>query len=223
VKGNNKWAEVNQAELDLLDQFEAFEDCGDFTVEKAQALIDAGYQYIKLIVMYDVKHDGRQRARWVAVGNMTKPGSDAYSSVVSFRNLRLAMLLGELNELKMMVGDVTSAYLMVLTKELVSFKAGPEFGTRAGHLMIVRKSLYGLRASGKSRHDLLFDALKDMGFTPSFANPDIWMRDAESCYKYVCSYVDDLTANMHDPQALFDGLEKRSVGRDPDGTLWWGA
>jgi hypothetical protein len=31
--GNNKWAEANQAELDLLDQFEAFEDCGDFTVE----------------------------------------------------------------------------------------------------------------------------------------------------------------------------------------------
>jgi hypothetical protein len=99
---------------------------------------------------------------------------------------------------------------------------------------------YRVRTSGKSWHDLLFDTLKDMGFTPSFADPDIWMRDAGSCYEYVCSYVDDLTAIMQDPQALFDELEKHglglkgvtdkpeiflggSVGRDPDGTLWWGA
>jgi hypothetical protein len=69
---------------------------------------------------------------------MTKPSCDAYSSVVSLRTLRLALLLGELNGLKMMVGDVTSAYLMALTKELIFFKAGPEFGLRAGHLMIIK-------------------------------------------------------------------------------------
>jgi hypothetical protein len=66
------------------------------------------------------------------------------------------------------------------------------------------------------------------------------MRDAGESYEYVCSYVDDLTAIMKDPKAFFDELEKRgfglkgvtdkpdvflggSVGRDQDGTLWWGA
>jgi hypothetical protein len=37
-----------QTELDLLDKFEAFEDRGEFTPEKAQALIDHGYQFINL-------------------------------------------------------------------------------------------------------------------------------------------------------------------------------
>jgi hypothetical protein len=51
-----------------------------------------------------------------------------------------------------------------------------------------------------------------MGFTPSLADPDIWMRDAGDCYEYVCSYVDDLTVIMHDPKAFFDNLSKRGFG-----------
>jgi hypothetical protein len=74
------------------------------------------------------------------------------------------MLLGELNSLNLMVGDVTSTYLMAMTKELIFFKAGPEFMEKEGHLMIIWKLLYGLRTSGKSWHDLLFDTLRDMGF-----------------------------------------------------------
>jgi hypothetical protein len=79
----------------------------------------------------------------------------------------------------------------------------------------------------------VFDTLKDMGFSPSLADPDIWMRDAGDCHEYVCSYVDDLTIIMHDPKAFFDNLEKQgfglkgvtknpdvflggSIGRDPD-------
>jgi hypothetical protein len=114
---------------------------GIFTTELAKKLIDKGYQFIKLMMVYDVKHDGQYHAWLVAAGNMTKPSCDAYSSVVSLRMLRLALLLGELNRLKMMVGDVTSAYLMALTKELIFFKAGPEFGLRVGHLMIIKKSI----------------------------------------------------------------------------------
>lgn len=191
-------------------------------------------------MVYDVKHDGRFWACLVAAGNMTSPGCDAYSSVVSLCTLRLAMLLGELNGLKLMVGDITSAYLMAMTKELIFFKAGPEFMEKEGHLMVVRKSLYGLRTSGKSWHALLFDTLTDMGFTPSRADPDIWIRDAGECYEYVCSYVDDLTAILCNPKEFFDELERQgfglkgvtdnpdvflggSFGRDPDGTLYWGA
>jgi Reverse transcriptase (RNA-dependent DNA polymerase) len=239
--GNTAWADANQLEIDLLEAFEAFKDHGEFTQEKADALIAKGFQYTQMQMIYDVKHDGRMRSWFVAGGHMTKSnGSDSYSSVVSFRTLRLTMLLGELNALKLKVGDVTSAYLMALTKELIFFKAGPEFGAKAGHLMVVLKALYGLQSSGKSWHDLLFDTLLDMGFKPSKANPDIWMQDNGECYEYVCSYVDNLTAIMKEPQVFFNELEKRgfglkgvtespdvflgsSMGRDPDSTLFWGA
>jgi Reverse transcriptase (RNA-dependent DNA polymerase) len=192
-------------------------------------------------MIYDAKHDGRQRAHFVAGGHTTNSdGSVSYSSVVSLQTLRLTLLLGELNRLIVKVGDVTSAYLMAFTKELIFFKAGPEFGAKARHLMVVLKALYGLQSSGKSWHDLLFDTLIKMGFKPSKADPDIWMRDNGECYEYLCSYVDDLTAIMKDPQAFFDELEKcgfglkgvtdspdvflgGSMGRDPDGTLYGGA
>jgi hypothetical protein len=79
-----------------------------------------------------------------------------------------------------------------------------------------------------------------MGFTPSLADPDIWMQDAGDRYEYVCSYVDDLTVIMHDPKAFFDNLSERGFGLKgslktpmfslvevsdviPNSTLWWGA
>jgi hypothetical protein len=53
------------------------------------------------------------------------------------------LLLGELNGLNIMIGEISSSYLMAMTKELIFFKAGPEFGPKAGHLMVVSKALYG--------------------------------------------------------------------------------
>ena len=79
-----------------------------------------------------------------------------------------------------------------------------------------------------------------MGFTPSLAGPDLWIREAEDCYEYICVYVDDLMAIMKDPQKFFDTLKEKynyilkgvgpseyrlggNFGRDADGTLLWGA
>jgi hypothetical protein len=39
----------------------------------------------------------------------------------------LWLLCREMNSLKLMVGDGTSAYLMAYTKEFILFRAGPEF------------------------------------------------------------------------------------------------
>jgi hypothetical protein len=86
--GNTGWDEANQLEIKLLDAFKAFDDRGEFTEDKAKALRDKGYQYIKMTMIYDTKHDGRLQARWVAGGHMTHAdGADSYSSVVSLRTL----------------------------------------------------------------------------------------------------------------------------------------
>ena len=67
-----------------------------------------------------------------------------------------------------------------------------------GHLLIIRKALYGLRTSGLRLHDKLSDCLRDLGFTPSKAEPDIWMKRNEehNIYEYVAVYVDDLAIAM---------------------------
>ena len=53
------------------------------------------------------------------------------------------MLLGKLNGLKLLAGDISNAYLQSYTKEKVAFIAGKEFGPElTGHTMIVDKALY---------------------------------------------------------------------------------
>ena len=80
--------------------------------------------------------------------------------------------------------------------------AGPEFGELEGHTMIIYKALYGLRRSGAAYHAYFADTMRRMGFTPSYADRDVWMRDAGDCYEYVCCYVDDLLASPQGPTSL---------------------
>jgi hypothetical protein len=84
--------------------------------------------------------------------------------------------------------------------------AGPEFGELAGHTLIIRKALYGLRTSGKEFHIELASKLRPMGFFPSKADPNVWMIDKGDHWEYLCVYVDDLMAIMQDPDKFFLGI-----------------
>jgi hypothetical protein len=53
---------------------------------------------------------------------------------------------------------------------------GPEFGSDAGTVMIVKKALYGLMSSGAAWQALFASTLTDLGFKGSYADPDVWIR-----------------------------------------------
>ena len=57
--------------------------------------------------------------------------------------------------------------------------AGPEFDDLEGLILVMDKVLHGRRTAGACCHDCLFDVLKKMGFGPSKAGPDVWMRPRE--------------------------------------------
>ena len=153
-----------------MDEYNTFKDLG----YKAPA--PEGYKRIRTHLVYDCKHDGRHKARMVADGHLTTvPIDSVYSGVVSLRGLRTLVFLAELNDLQIWSTDIGNAYLEAETKERVFFIAGSEFGELEGHTLIIHKALYGLRSSGARWHDRFADCLRDMGFTPSKAEPDIWM------------------------------------------------
>jgi hypothetical protein len=54
--------------------------------------------------------------------------------------------------------------------------AGPKFGEREGHALVIFKALCGLRTSGLRWHERFADCLQRIGFEPSKSEPDIWMR-----------------------------------------------
>ena len=171
-----------------------------------------GHQKIRVHFVFDVKHCGKFKARLVADGHLTKePMETVYSGVVSIRNLRLATFLAELNDLELWGADVGNAYLQALTREKLYIVGGPEFEALQGHVLVMYKALYGTRSGGACWHDKFFDILHDMGFKPSRADPDIWMKSSKdgSHYEYIAVYVDDLAICMKDPKAFCDTLKEK--------------
>ena len=137
-----------------------------------------GYSRIPYHIVYDVKWDGRRKARLVANGNMVDQcDDDIYSGVVSIESLRIGFLISQLNDLNICAGDISNAYLFAKAKEKVYFIAGKEFGKdMVGRILIIDKALYGLPLSGFQFHQHLATNLRKMGFFPSKSDRDFCMR-----------------------------------------------
>jgi len=114
--GNTLWQDATQTEMSQIYEFGTFRSLGK------GAPVPHGFSKIKTWLIFDVKQDGRRKARLVCGGHMTPPSTDLYfSSVASTRAVRLAILLGELNGLKTWVGDIGNAYLTSKTNKKIVF------------------------------------------------------------------------------------------------------
>ena len=144
--------------------------------------------------------------------------------------------MAELNKMETWATDIRNAYLEAKTKEKVYVVAGAEFGELEGHILVIFKALYGLRSSGLRWHERFAACLREEGFKPCKAEPDIWMRKNDDVYEYIAVYVDDLAFALKDPQSLVTALEQKhkfklkgtgpisfhlgcNFFRDKDGTL----
>ena len=230
---NTKWQDSVALELLQIHEYETFNDLG----HKSKAKAPPGYKRIRVHLIFDVKHDGRHKARLVADGHLTDvPTELVYSGVVSLRSFRLVTFAAELNGLLFWATDIGNTYLEAHTPERVYIEGGPEFGELAGHIMLISRALYGLRTSGAQWGDRLADVMREMGFSQCKADPYIWMRRNEDIYEYVAVYVDDLALAMKDPKTFADRLAKEynfklkgtgpvtfhlgmDFSRDKDGTL----
>ena len=131
-----------------------------------------------------------------------------YSGVASLRSVRMAILAGQLNNLKITAFDVVSAYLEAKTREKLYIIAGPEFGELQGHILIVEKALYGLRTSGARWAESLADELRNDHWTQSIADPAVWMKDKGTHYDYIVCWVDDAIIISDTPDHILTKLKK---------------
>ena len=82
--------------------------------------------------------------------------------------------------------------------------AGTDFGSEARKNMLVRKLLYILKSYGTEFRAFLEDIMDEMGYMPSYANPDLWLRpevnpDGFGYYQRILCYVDDLVCISYNP------------------------
>jgi hypothetical protein len=159
-------------------------------------------------MIFDVKFDGRRKARFVAGGHLTDdPGEDSYSGVVAPEAIRLGMFAAVHNGLKVIAADIGNAYLHAKTKEKVYTILGEEYGSLAKKVLIFDKGLYGLKTSGARFHEHLSDILRKMGFLLSKADADLWMKDCGTHYEYIARYVDDIMIFSKGPDIIIKCLE----------------
>jgi Reverse transcriptase (RNA-dependent DNA polymerase) len=143
--GNTLWEDAATSELTQIDDYDTFIDKGHHTKVKAPI----GYKKIRVYLIFDVKYDGRHKARLVSDGHLTDtPLESVYSGVVSLRGFRIVLFLAELNHLEIWATGIGNAYLEAFTSEKVFIIAGPEFGEREGHILIISRALYGLQSIG---------------------------------------------------------------------------
>ena len=206
--GNTLWWEAICKEMkNVRPAFEVFE--GD------DHQLPDGFQEIKCHMIFDVKigENFRRKARLVAGGHTTDaPATLTYSSVVSRDSVRIALTIAALNGLEVMACDIQNAYLTADCREKIWTRAGPEFGSESGTIMLIRKALYGLKSSGAAFRAHLAETLYDIGFVPTQADPDVWRRpavkeDGFEYYEYMLCYVDDILAISHKAKDVLKAVQ----------------
>ena len=79
-----------------------------------------------------------------------------------------------------------------------------EYEELQGHDLVMHKELYGTRSGGACWHDKPFDILHQMGFKPSMADPEIWMKSSKdnNHYQYIAVYVEKFSYMHERPTSL---------------------
>ena len=98
--------------------------------------------------------------------------------VVSRDSVRIALTIAALNGLSTLACDTQNSYLKAPCREMIWTTEGPEFGSEKGKNMMLVRALYGLKSSGATLRAFLAEKLYDLGYRPSMADPDVWLRPA---------------------------------------------
>jgi hypothetical protein len=225
LAGTDLWTQaINKEVAKVKVAWEARDDLTPEEVRAGKERDMIGFQEIGCHIIFDIKMDFTRKARFVAGGHTTDtPAAMTYSSVVSRESVRLGFLIAALNGLDIMSCDLENAYcLNANCKEKIWSKGGIECGADQGKVLIVVRALYGLKSAGASWLATLVQALRDLGFVSTTADPDVWIQaavrdDRFEYYEMLLIYVDDILAVSHQPKLLIDAIgEYYKVKPDSD-------
>ena len=182
-----KWREAIMLEFSKMDQRGMWKK-----VSLAQKPKDR--RMIKCKWVFEIKRDGRFRARLVACGYSQVGGMDfnlVYSPVVNdvtFRILLIALMVWDLSS---RVFDVETAFLLGDLEEEIYMQMPKGMKTDGQECLLLLKSMYGLVQSGRQWYKMWSSIMSKLGFSKSPADPCLFKRGKGSSLLLVCLYVDD--------------------------------
>ena len=123
--------------------------------------------------------------------------------------MQLAFLIVGLNDLDVLSGDISKAYLNAKCREKIWFEGGIETEEDKGKVLIVTRALYGLKLSGAAWRADWAATLRDLQFTSTQADPEnVWIQSGGTHYDMVLIYVDDILIFSKDLKVTMDELGK---------------
>ena len=144
---------------------------------------------------------------------------------MSKENVRIEFLLAALNDLEIFACNIGNAKLKAKYRDKILIEAGTEFVTKKGMVMIISRSLYGLKSSGDVWIVNISENMKSLGYRSSEAATDVWIKlyfnpNKDPYYKYILCYVDDLIHIGFNPKEDMDALNLiyrlRGIFEPPD-------
>ncbi|CAI5469987.1 unnamed protein product [Closterium sp. Yama58-4] len=148
------------------------------------------------------------KARYVARGFSQREGVDffqTFSSTPKMTTLRVLLHIAAQRDYELHSLDFNTAFLQGSLHEEIWLRRPPGFtgSFPPGTQWSLWRPVYGLRQAPREWHDTLRTTLAALGFTPSTADPSLFLRTDTSLPPfYILVYVDDLVFATADTTAL---------------------
>jgi hypothetical protein len=171
-----RWQAVIDEELAPCRKFGVWEEV--HLPEKKQALPS--------VLIFEIKRDGRYKARLVAGGHRQRLGLDfeeTYASVGCYRTMRMMMAIAAHEDLELRQFDIRTTSLNAWLQEegYLQVPAGLKGKLGKGEKVLrLRRAIYGLRQASQAWNE---GELSRSGFVQSNADPSLWIiHRMERCY-----------------------------------------
>ena len=189
-----RWEQAVKDEIEMLERLRTWE-----VVDSPPDANVVGCKWVFRIKKNAAGEIERFKARLVAQGFSQVPGIDyfdTYAPVAKLSSVRTVLAMAARLDLEIHQVDIKGAYLygVLDENEVVYMKQPPGVPNEPGKVLRLKKSLYGLKQSGRRWYEKLFEVLKKLfGLARCEVDHAVFFRRSGKEMIIFVAHVDDLT------------------------------
>ncbi len=188
-----EWQEAINDEKNSLIALGVFETIRRSDIPKDQKIVGSK-------MVFKIKRNEKgdvtcYKVRIVAKGYSQVPGVDffdTYAPVTRLTSVQMLLAIANACGLELEQLDVKTAYLYGDLSETIYMEPPEGINTNSDDMWVLKKSLYGLKQSGKAWNDKIHDILTSMGFNHCTGDPCVYTYNTDNIYCALALYVDDI-------------------------------